>query len=488
MRTIRVSRAPVSAIVRTRTWLGAIGSVAIFSAAPAAGQAIVPLPYFEYHDAADPAPYEILVPANWAATDYTLISYQHGYFPDEPGNVLPFPPLETYFASADNCQGSATPYPCVTALTDLGYAVIGSSYSLNGWAVKQGFADTQALLALFKAQVGHPKRTIAAADSMGSLITLKLLEERPSLADGAIVVGDIGGGTSRLADFGLAEILAWDVAFRDQDGGWDESWGRFADPAPGLLSCSNVPCTPYDPASKFFAEMADPGNFGRFEFIRLVVGLKNPYFTEATWADPNQFWFNFMPAFFATEGFSNIKQRIEEDTGIDSCGRIAQNLDHHYTLSDDDRNYLASLPPAAGPLGFADTERFLDEMNERRYPRDPRAAEYLEAYFDPTGEIEKPVITMKDIGDPYLPPPSDFYFHEAVAQAGNERFLLQLFRAEFNHSGFTVPQFIEAVAAMRHWIDTGEKPKATDFQPANPGPGDFVPFTPGPFPYLEPAQ
>jgi hypothetical protein len=464
---------------RRALWLGFVGVLWLVRAGTASAQAFVPLPYDEYHPGGDPAPYEIHVPANWAATNYTLISYQHGYNVPSPSSPLPFPPLPIDIGIDE------TGAPLLDVLLQLGYAVIGSSYSQNGWAVKQGFEDTQALLAYFRASIGRPVDTILAGGSMGSLVSLRLMEDCPSCGDGVVVFGDASGGDSLHFDFVLAMILAWDVAFRDKDGGWDRAnWGPFADPHPGLLFCAGEGhnphgCAPTDPAVKFFTEISDPTNFGRFEFIRRVVGFKSPYFTEARWFEPPGYFFEFLPGLVATEGFSDLKKRIQEDTGAAVRGRVAQNLTHHYTLAQDDYDALAELG-----LDASTVAGFLDEMNSRRYARDPVAEEYLETYFDPTGTITMPVITIKDIGDPIVPSALDYAYHAAAAEAGDADLLLQLFRAEMNHGGIFTAQLVDALAAMRAWIDTGVPPAAADFQPADPGVGDFVPFTPAPFPYL----
>jgi hypothetical protein len=459
--------------------IGLVGLLSLVLAPRASAQAFVALPYDELQPAGRPAPYEIHVPANWADTDYTLVCDQHGYNAPDPWNPLLFPPVQ------NDIGADETGAPCFELLLQMGYAVMGSSYRENGWAVKQGFEDTRALLAYFRERIGAPRRTIATGVSMGTAVTLKLVEECPSSVDGAVMIADFGGGASRAFDFVLAEILAWDVAFREKDGGWDrQSWGPFADPKPGLLFCSDpsgVSCLATDPASKFNAEIADPTNFGRFEFIRLVVGLENDYFSQANWTSG---MFQFVPAFAATEGLADLKRRVREDTGSAVPGRVVQNLDHHYALSDEDRAYLAALPPALGPLAAAETEVLLAEMNARRYARDPAAAAYLEANFDPTGALGTPVITIKDIGDGVAPGSNDYYLHEAAAAAGDAGRLVELFRAEMNHAGFFTSQVVEALAAMRLWIETGRRPDASRFQVANPGVGDFVPFTPGPFPYL----
>src|SRR5258708_11107268 len=101
------------------------------------------------------ANYLIQVPANWNGT---LLLYSHGY-------VFPGSPLTPHDAS-DSLTGGA--------LLQQGYALAGSSYSQNGWALQQAFHDQFALLDFFNATCGQPARTIPSGGSLGGIITAGL--------------------------------------------------------------------------------------------------------------------------------------------------------------------------------------------------------------------------------------------------------------------------------------------------------------------------
>src|SRR5438270_10756503 len=83
------------------------------------------------------ANYLIKVPSNWNGT---LVLYSHGY-------VFPGNPLTPTDAGDPMTEA---------ALLQAGYALAGSSYSQNGWALQQAFHDQIALLNFFNATCGHP--------------------------------------------------------------------------------------------------------------------------------------------------------------------------------------------------------------------------------------------------------------------------------------------------------------------------------------------
>ena len=62
------------------------------------------------------------------------------------------------------------------ALAPQGFAVAVSSFSENGWALKDGTQRTHQLLGVFASKFGKPARVYAAGASMGGLIVVGLRE------------------------------------------------------------------------------------------------------------------------------------------------------------------------------------------------------------------------------------------------------------------------------------------------------------------------
>ncbi|MCM3903771.1 MAG: hypothetical protein ND866_18880 [Pyrinomonadaceae bacterium] len=137
------------------------------------------------------APYRIRVPAVWNGT---LLVFAHGYRDkaDHPGEV-------------DNRNADIAPSGALEApLLAMGYALAGSAYRDNGWAVEEGIHDTKDLTVLFRSLVGQPDRTILWSVSLGSIIGLESMERFGGIYDGALCMCGPGAGSTRIWDSGLA--------------------------------------------------------------------------------------------------------------------------------------------------------------------------------------------------------------------------------------------------------------------------------------------
>lgn len=120
------------------------------------------------------AKYQILLPTTWNGT---LLIYSHGYRYAQPAPPS-FTPVETSAQPASDDQTAK-------ALLAQGYALAGSSYKSNGWAVSDGVQAAEDLHAFFVEKVGQPYRTLVWGDSLGGLITQVIAEKHPEWVDGA---------------------------------------------------------------------------------------------------------------------------------------------------------------------------------------------------------------------------------------------------------------------------------------------------------------
>lgn len=401
------------------------------------------------------AQYKIRVPENWNGV---LLMYAHGY-----GYIERYNQHQFDFSYADAAPGGEG---MENFLLSQGYALAGTTFSGTGWQVKEGMHEIVSLAGLFNGLVGKPKKIILIGYSMGGVIALKSAEEVP-LYDG-IIAGCTPTSTSKLFDLTGAGALAYDAAF-----GWPESWGTWYDVRDNLTfsEVASVISDQLDVSKPGF-----PTNFVKFEFMRRLFDTPDSWFYTFPNGAPGLFFFDM---FFLTEGRAELEMRAK--------GPIVQNADHVYVLSPEDRGYLNFL---AGALGVSiNFDSILTSMNSRTtVTADKPQRHYLEKYFDPSGELQKPVITIHSTNDVLVPEFFETVLAETVETANKKGMLLQVFTADPGHCTFTPPQLLSTIRAMEYWLEYGTKPGDAFFPESFPdfpeNPAGFKPlsYTPGPWP------
>lgn len=385
----------------------------------------------------DGAPYRIVVPANWNGT---LLVYGHGYRDkaDHPG--------ETDNRNADIAPNAAL----ANALLAQGFALSGSAYKDNGWAVEEGVQDLKNLVTHFRGTVGQPDRTILWAFSMGTVIGFKSMEQFHGIYDGALCGCAVGAGATQSWDSAGDLALAYDTVF-----GMPMTWGNFGDVRDDIDFETEV-------QPKLVAEVTNPANFPKFEFIRLVTGTPGRGIVPPA---PPAFYpgWVFTDMFFTMEARSELERR--------AGGPIVQNLNRDYSLTPAERTYLMSLgvPPAAIDL-------WLMQMNGQRYvSAPPFSRNYVGRNADYSGKIKKPLLTMHTVIDPLVTVSNEYEYADTVNNAGRGNFLFQTYTNGNGHCNFTGPQLITAVNAINTWVKDGTKPIAATFPMALGFVPGFVP-------------
>ena len=377
------------------------------------------------------------MPGNWNGK---LLVYAHGYREraDRPGEIEDRRPFIAPCAT------------CVEPLLDAGWALAGSAFKSNGWAVEDALEDTVALNSHFRDTIANPERTLLVGDSMGSLATLRLAERNGGAFDGYLAQCAIGAGAPRGWDTTAAGLqLAYDVTF-----GLPPGWGTVGDVRDDLDFQNDV-------LPVLFSEMFDPGCAAKFEFMRLVTGSARSGCTPPPGLYPSAL---FGPFFLATEAAAEAERR--------AGGTIMQNLDHSYALTAAEKADLAALGLDADPL--------LQAMNARRTIAAAAASRnYVERYAELRGGIKKPVLTVHTVIDELVPVAHESAYRRTVAAAGRSHLLAQAFTSGAGHCAVSEAQVIAAVQALDAWIATGAAPTDASF-PVSLG---FVPgFTPPPWP------
>ena len=372
------------------------------------------------------AQYEIRVPARWNGT---LVMHAHGYrdAADHPGEV------------DDRSAQAFVDDTVEQAMLAAGYAVAGSGYASNGWAVDDGLRDTKALVEHFTRVVGRPHTTLLAGFSMGSVIAFESMERYRGTYDGALPSCAVGAGAPRAFDGTLAVLSAYAAVY-----GWPAAWGRSpADVRDDLDFDTEV-------LPVIAGRLGAPGGAASFEFMRLVAGVPR----GPEW--PFNIWF------FSTEGRAELERR--------AGGPVAQNRTHRYVVSAADRAYLAGI----GVPGEQVDDYLATMMDDREGAQ--RTRRYVERYAEYTGRISEPVLTLGTTVDSLVPPAHIAAYRATVADAGRTRDLASVWTTGVGHCNFTAPQLVTAVQALERWVHTGRRPGTL---PADLG---FVSYTPPAWP------
>ena len=416
-----------------------VGLLLLLTLAPAAPvtQAHVPIGPLDLSGELHGAPYRIRVPENWNGT---LLVFAHGYRDkaDHPGEI-------------DNRNADIAPSAALEApLLAQGFALAGTAFKDNGWAIGDAILDAKNLAVFFRGEIAKPDRTIFWAVSVGTVAAFKSMEQFNGVYDGALCLCAVGSGATRVWDNGLALYLAYDVVF-----GVPPSWGTVGEVRNDLDFETEV-------AAKLVPEISIAANFPKFEFMRLVAGTPGRGITPPP---PPNFYPNWVltDMFFLTEARSELQRR--------AGGPYVQNLDHNYSLSAAERTYLLGLGVPGAVI-----DGWLAAMNARRnIDADTSARNYVRNNTDYNGKIRNPVLTMHTIVDPLVVVPNENAYAEVIAEANTEELLFQTYTSGNGHCAFTGPQILTAVGAIDTWVRTGVRPTAASFPPALGFVPGFVP-------------
>ncbi len=387
------------------------------------------------------APYRIRVPEVWNGT---LLLFAHGYRDkaDHPGEI-------------DNRNADVAPNAALEApLLAQGFALAGSAFKDNGWAIQDGLQDMKNLADFFKENVAEPQRTILVSASLGSIIAFESMERFGGSYDGALCLCGTGAGSTRIWDSGVPLYLAYDVVF-----GIPASWGTVGEVRNDIDFDTEV-------LAKLAPELSNIANFPKFEFLRLVA--QNPG-RGITPPPPPAFFpgWALTDFFFLTEARAELQRR--------AGGPFVQNLNQSYDLIAAEKAYLAGIG-----LPTPVVDAWLAQMNGRRdIAAPPAPRNYVEHYATYTGKIKHPVLTMHTMIDQLVVVANESAYAETIAEADRSDQLFQTYTTGVGHCNFTGPQILTSIAAIDLWVRTGVRPTNASF----PAPLGFnQAFVPPPFP------
>jgi pimeloyl-ACP methyl ester carboxylesterase len=408
---------------------------------------------------ADSAQWIAQVPADWNGT---VVLYSHGFGP---------------LTAAD------APSPGSGAqLLAQGYALVGSSYDVNGswWALDTAVSDQFGSLAAFLAASGlHPQRTLAVGTSMGGLVNSLLDQESYGRVQGAVTFcGLVAGGVDLNnyqlnAEYAMTELLpgAGGVPIRD-----------FASMAAGTEAGTELS------AAVTSAQSTAAG--------RARIALSAALLNETDWttgatppATGDYAGQELQEEEMLTSGqlqfIESGRYSIAQAEGGDSGYNIGVN---YGALIRESPYYgqIEALYQAAGLNLRADIAT-LDEHES--YAPEGDSLHRTQATSVNTGRLQVPELDVHTVSDQLAPTPFEATYAQRVALAGSSPLLRQVYANAIGHCNFTDADMVAAIDAInnvvvaRHWTPgvtvTALNHAANALDPALGG-GDFTTDRPNP--------
>ncbi len=336
----------------------------------------------------DGALYALYHPPSWNGD---LVLYAHGHvYLDQP---IQLP------------QGFA---PTRDGLLELGYAVAYSSFSKNGWAVKEGFKETRQLRTIFAEWFQMPNNIYVMGHSMGGLIAVMLAEKHPSLFAGAVPMCGVIGGSQMGIDYKYDIRVLFDYFYPD------------VLPGNALEVPEDFDC--YDGTAFFVAVYTNPGALYELAGIDQV---EIPYasFDELVWSVMMNIWGHCM-----------------------GCNGYLELMNNHIFYDNSATYYTGSMDDEALNAGVD------------RFEGHPAGHNYLRRYYQPTGRLNIPALTLHTSGDGVVHPTHQAAYAAIVAAQDNLDQLVQREFDRFDHCTFTTEEEIEALLDVVDWVETGVPP------------------------------
>jgi pimeloyl-ACP methyl ester carboxylesterase len=348
------------------------------------------------HDPKNPADQLIVIciPLNWNGR---LIIYAHGFVLPQLSLALPVDEL--------TLNGTFVPEELLLR----GFAFVTSSFRKNGVAIEQGAKDLNKLLQHFKSMVppGSLDKVYIVGASEGGLIALRLLERFPGKYDaGLALCAPLAGSPAQIRyiyDF----RVVFDYFFPDVF-----TFGAVDVPEDAFLLWQ----TPDPNDSDYVKLITDaltnnpPATDQLFSVTKAPVDPADPtsaITTALILLRNNIFGFNDL---FATGGGIPFDNRSTTYTG--SFNDLALNA------------------------------------GVERIKADGRARAYARRFYEPTGILRRPLVTLHNTLDPVVPFAHEEIYEELVAQKHKSAFLIPMEVEGYGHCDFTAQEVFAAFTVM----------------------------------------
>jgi pimeloyl-ACP methyl ester carboxylesterase len=351
--------------------------------------------------ASDGSLYEFKVPAAW---NHQLVLYAHGIVDPQEPIALPSDSGFTTFRDALLAEGFAVGY---------------SSFAANGYAIEEGVRDTRQLRVTFAKLVGKPSKTFLVGLSLGSGVVIDLAERFPHDYDGVMpMCGLLGGSPLEVEYVGNARVL-FDYFF------------------PGVIpgTLLHTALQTYDPTT--------PGNVGYNVAVALMEGLQTPTLPTLQLANALKLEYASVPE-LVTGLIEVLGFDVRYVNDLLARTHLASPYDNTFIW------YTGSLNDRALNAGV------------ERVKGTPEGFEYLFRYYQPTGEVQIPTLSLHTTRDPLVPYWHEAVYHALAAEHHRQGLLVQQSVNRFGHCEFEASEVANAFAGLVGWVDFGIKPAGGD--------------------------
>lgn len=421
----------------------------------------------------DGAAFEILMPDSWNGT---LLLYSHGY---RQAEAAP-PDFEPVNTDPDPAPGySSGDERAAEALLAEGYALAGSAYASNGWAVSDGVAAGEALHEHFVETVADPDRTYVWGDSLGGLVTQVLAERNPDWVTAAApLCGVLAGPVANLdlaldVSYATKTLLAPELEltgysdFDDAVASWQLGFdavvaagGDTANGVPRILMVAALTDAPTKTAT-YDGSTVESQVRARAEAALTALG-------------------------YSTYGRYEIEQRFS--------GNPSTNVDVDYAERVDETE--RGLIDTVG--GEGTTDRLLAELEAgERLEADAAARQAFADSGTPTGAVQDPTITLHTTADPLVLVQNETVFAErAAANPDRTSDVVQLYSSApatyseeegapygAGHCNFSPDERLGVITLLDRWAREGLYPASGAIGSAMRGENGIEPnYKPGAWP------
>jgi hypothetical protein len=410
------------------------------------------------------ARFQIRLPATWNGT---LLLYAHGYRAAEPS-----PPN---FTAVDTHAPVASTDETADALVAQGYALAGSAYARNGWAVQDGVTANEELYRYFMEKIGRPDRLYVWGDSLGGLITQTFAEKNPDWVAGAAPMCGVLAGLNVNFDLSLDLSVAVKALLYPQ-----MKLTGFASHAEAV-SVYN--------AARDRVLAATKDRAGAAKVLVAAALLDAPAQTgRFDGADPVSRVSAAVEGVLTGLGYSTFaRYEIEQRVGGNPSGN--EGADYSRRISAAERTLIDSVFPGATAPSLAALAA------APRVSPDRAAREKADALGNPTGVLKDPTVTLHTAADPLVLVQNETVFADRVAAAkGRTADLAQIYTVAparyrgaapygAGHCNFTTVERVGLIKVLDEWARGGVYPGSASIAEAMRGSNGYnALFRPGPWP------